>query len=306
MRPVVLVLTGAEGLGTRLRASLGAVPASLRLHRFPDGETRVRIEGDLSGRAVILLASLDRPDAKLVPLLFAAATARELGARSVGLVAPYLPYMRQDLAFHRGESVGARHFAGILSASVDWLLTVDPHLHRVRRLDELFTVPAEAVHAAPAIAAWIRAEVRDPLVLGPDQESEQWVEAVARGADAPWAVLTKHRHGDRKVELTLPDLGVPAGRRPVLVDDIISTGATMRQAVALLRAAGSPAPWCVAVHAVFAGDAETELRRAGAREVVTSNTLPHPTNRLDVLPALVEGVRGILARAPAARMAGCP
>jgi len=258
----------------------------------------VRIEGDLAGRSVILVASLDRPDAKLLPLLFALATARDLGARSVGLVAPYLPFMRQDREFHRGEGMSARHFAELLSRSVDWVLTVDPHLHRIHRLDELFTVPVEVAHSAPAIAAWIRDSVPQPLVIGPDQESEQWVEAVARAAGAPWAVLLKHRRGDREVELRLPELGPPAGREPVLVDDIISTGVTMRQAVTLLRGGGFAPPRCVAVHAVFAGDAEAELRRVGAKDVVTCNSLAHPSNRIDVLPALLEGMQRILAGAP--------
>lgn len=306
MRPVVLFLPSGERLGSRLRDALAAGRASLWVHRFPDGEARVRIDGDLAGRSVVLVASLDRPDSKLLPLLFALATARDLGARSVGLVAPYLPYMRQDREFHRGEGMSARHFAELLSRSVDWVLTVDPHLHRIASLDEIFTVPVTVAHAAPAIAGWIRDQVPDPLVVGPDRESEQWVAAVAEGAGAPWAVLDKRRVGDREVELRLPEGGLPEGRTPVLVDDIVSSGTTMRQAVALLRGAGRPAPWCVAVHAVFAGEAEQLLRHAGAREVVTCNTLAHPTNRIDVFPAILEGVSrcvdGSAAEPPAVAM----
>jgi ribose-phosphate pyrophosphokinase len=300
MRPVVLYLPWGERLGQRLAHALEAAHAMLWLHRFPDGEARIRIDGDLAGRRVVVLASLDRPDAKLLPLLFALATARDLGARSVGLVAPYLPYMRQDLEFHRGEGMSARHFAELLSRAADWIVTVDPHLHRILRLDELFSVPVAVARSAPAIADWIRAEVTRPLVIGPDQESEQWVEAVARAAGAPWAVLSKRRRGDRDVELRLPDLAPFEGCEPVLVDDIVSTGVTMRQAVTLLREAGFAAPHCIAVHGVLAGDAEPELRRAGARSLVTCNTLAHPTNRIDVLPAIVEGVRRLLAADPPA------
>jgi ribose-phosphate pyrophosphokinase len=141
--------------------------------------------------------------------------------------------------------------------------------------------------------------VERPLVIGPDQESEQWVEAVARAAGAPWAVLLKRRRGDREIELRLPDLGSPAGREPVLVDDIISTGVTMRQAVTLLLGAGFPPPRCVAVHAVLAGDARKQLLRAGARELVTCNTLAHGSNRIDVFPALLAGVERMLHGMPA-------
>lgn len=303
MRPVVLFLPAGERLGSRVRDALGSPRVALWVHRFPDGEARVRIDGDLAGRDVVLLASLDRPDAKLLPLLFALATARDQGARSVGLVAPYLPYMRQDREFHRGEGMSARHFAGLLSRAADWMVTVDPHLHRIAAAEEIFSVPVEVVHAGPFIADWVLREVPDAVVVGPDRESEQWVSSVAREAGAPWLVLEKRRLGDRDVELRLPQAALPAGRTPVLVDDIVSSGVTLRRAVALLRGLGAPPPWCVAVHAVISGEVEETLHQAGARALVTCNTLAHPTNRIDVLPALLAGVRrrlGIEAPVPAA------
>jgi len=100
----------------------------LVLHHFPDGETRVQMAApDLDGDAVIV-CTLDRPDAKVLPLMMAAATVRELGAARVGLVAPYLAYMRQDMRFHPGEAISARIFGGWLGHTFDWLVTVEPHL----------------------------------------------------------------------------------------------------------------------------------------------------------------------------------
>lgn len=286
MTPLILALPGGERMAARLHGELRGAPGALAIHRFPDGEIRVRISGDVAGRTVVLVGSLDRPDDKILPLLFSAATARELGASSVGLVAPYLAYLRQDAAFRPGEGVSARHFARLLSRSVSWLVTVDPHLHRIHQLRDLFSIRTEVVRAAPLIARWIRREVSRPAIVGPDEESAQWVEEVATSAQAPWVTLTKRRCGDHAVELALPSMAGLRGRQPVLVDDIVSSGGTMLAAARLLESAGFPSPRIVAVHAVVAEDAIESLQRAGGLDLVSSNTIDHPTNRIDVAEAV--------------------
>ena len=286
---IVLTMPGSERLG-RIAGDLHGATGAVEVHRFPDGEGRVRITGPVEGEDAVLVAGLERPDEKVLPLLFAAATARDLGAASVGLVAPYLPYLRQDRRFHAGEGVSARYFTGLLSRSVDWLVTVDPHLHRNPRLADLFSIPAQAVHAAPLLAGWIRRHVEAPLILGPDAESIQWVASIAQLVDAPHDVFNKRRTGDRRVALTLPDLSTHSGRCPVLVDDIISSGGTMAAAVRALRAAGWPAPVCLAVHGLFAEGAHAVLRSAGAAAIVTCNTIPHPSNAINVQGLLVDAV----------------
>lgn len=290
---IILPMPGCERFG-RIGLPPEVVIGAVEVHRFPDGEARVRLAGAVDGEEVILVAALDRPDEKILPVLFAAATARELGAASVGLVAPYLPYLRQDRRFHPGEGVSARQFAELLSRPVDWLVTVDPHLHRIHRLSDLFDIPAEAVHAAPLLAEWIREHVEAPLILGPDAESLQWVESIARLVEAPYAVCHKRRTGDRRVEIALPDLAAHAGRRPVLVDDMIASAGTMAAAVRALRAAGWPAPTCLAVHAVFADGAREALRDAGPAAVATCNTIAHPSNRMNVERLLAEAVGRML------------
>ena len=186
----------------RLRACSACDVGQLELHAFPDGETYLRFITDLSGRALVMVCTLDRPNEKTLPLLFAAATARELGAAKVGLVAPYLAYMRQDRRFKPGEAVTSREVARLLSDAFDWLVTVDPHLHRYGSLAEIYRIPTRVVHAAPLISQWIRGTCPNPLIIGPDTESEQWVSAVAKDASAPYSVLQKVRRGDREVEIS--------------------------------------------------------------------------------------------------------
>ncbi len=294
MRPVLLPLPGNEALAQALAQRLDAEIGRFTVRRFPDGETYLRIESELAGRTLIVAATLDRPDDKLMPLLFAVATVKELGAVSVGLVAPYLAYMRQDQRFLPGEAVTSLYFAQLLSASVDWLVTVDPHLHRRSSLDEIYSIPSHVVHAATLVSAWIRQFVVAPLLVGPDSESEQWVAAVASASGAPYVVLQKIRRGDHEVEVSVPDVGRWHAHTPVLVDDIISTARTMIETVGHLRRAGLPPPICIGVHAIFAGDAYEALLAAGAARVVTCNTIAHASNAIDLSDLLAAGVRTML------------
>lgn len=293
--PVILALPGNERLAAGLAAAMPAEAGRLTVHRFPDGESYVRIETPVAGRHVVLACTLHDPDSKLVPLLFAAATAKELGAARVGLVTPYLGYMRQDKRFQDGECISSIHFARLISGHLDWLATVDPHLHRHASLDEIFSIPGTIVHAAPLIAQWVRAHVPAPVVVGPDGESEQWVSEVARHAGAPWLVLEKTRRGDRDVSVSVPDAAALRGRTPVLVDDIISTAHTMMAAARQLADGGGARPVCIGVHAVFAGDAHAELQAAGASRVVTVNTIPHASNAIDATDAIARAVAGMAA-----------
>jgi len=152
MKPLVYAWPGCEALGAALVTGLPAEPGEITVRRFPDGETYVRLVTPPAGRDVVFACGLDHPDDKLSGLQFAAVTARELGAIRVGLVAPYLAYMRQDTRFHDGEAVASRAFAGWLSRIVDWLVTMDPHLHRHAALGEIYAIPTAVVSSTSAIS----------------------------------------------------------------------------------------------------------------------------------------------------------
>lgn len=294
MRPLLVTLRENETLARPLAEALGAERLCVETRRFPDGETYLRYGISPAARPVAILCPLDRPDGKLVPLLFAAATARDLGARSVGLIAPYLAYMRQDRRFQPGEAITSTYFARALAREIDWLVTIDPHLHRLHALSEIYAVPAVVLHAAPLIADWIRTKVARPLLVGPDAESAQWVAAVAHDAGAPHIVLEKIRRGDRDVEVSVPEIARWQHHTPVLVDDIVSTARTMIETVSHLRRAGMQPPVCLAVHGIFAGDAYRDLMEAGAAQVATANTVPHASNAIDVTGLLSDAVRKII------------
>jgi len=201
--------------------------------------------------------------------------------------------MRQDKRFHEGEGISARYFARFLSQQFDWLLTVDPHLHRIHDLSEVYSVPAKALSAVLPIAQWLRGKAEKPLIIGPDGESEQWAAQVAQAAGCPYEVLSKERLGDRDVRVSLPHVAEFLDHTPVLVDDIISTGHTMMQAAAHLRDSGMRAPVCIGVHGIFAPGALTQMQAAGL-QVVTTNSITDPSNQIDLAPLLLEGLEKFL------------
>ena len=284
---LMLAMPGNEKMGALLAARLGCELGQLETRRFPDGESYVRLLSDVEGKQVGIVCTLAQPDEQFLRLIFTATTARELGAASIALVAPYLAYMRQDKRFKEGEAVSSAPFAGLISGVFDGLVTVDPHLHRRRNLGEIFSVPTYVARAAPLLGDWISQNVDNPLIVGPDSESEQWVSAVAARASAPHVVLEKQRFGDRDVSIAIPDLASWVGREPVLIDDIVSSGRTMIEAARGFVNRGFAKPYCLAVHALFAEDSYAELRQLSAG-VVTTDAIPHPSNGISVAQLLAD------------------
>ncbi|MFY9287942.1 MAG: ribose-phosphate diphosphokinase [Alphaproteobacteria bacterium] len=251
---------------------------------FPDGESYVRLLSDVKGRSAIILCSLNRPDEKILPLAFLASTLKELGAKKITLIAPYLGYLRQDKRFKPGEAITSSHFANLLTHYIDALVTIDPHLHRIQKLQDIYNCECTRLSAASLMAKVIVHTIKAPLLIGPDQESEQWVKDISEQANAPYLILSKIRHGDRDVEITLPHIEGYKNHTPVLIDDIISSAATMIKAVDLLKKQGIQEVVCIATHAVFATNAYEALINRNGVKVITTNAIPHISNGIDIAP----------------------
>ncbi len=232
--PIVFALPGNELIADRLTSLLSAESGLSVIRHFPDGESYVQVKSTVINRDIILVCTLDRPDDKLLPLYFLSKTLKEFGATKITLIAPYLAYMRQDKRFSDGECITSTYFAGFISSFIDKLVTIDPHLHRRSNLGEIYPIPTVVLHAAYLISNWIKDNIPNALLVGPDMESEQWVSAVAKDAVVPYIVLEKIRHGDNDVEVKVPDVSKWKDHTPVLVDDIISTARTMIETVSHL------------------------------------------------------------------------
>ncbi len=264
--------------GRRLARAAGLRSSRVRVHRFPDGESLVRVARP-AGRHAYLVRSLHDPNGKLVETVLAADALRRAGATTVTLIAPYLPYMRQDAAFRPGEPVSQRVIGDWLGRAFDGVLTVEAHLHRVPRLSAVIRGASRSLPAAAAIARWL-GRAPDTWLVGPDAESRPWVAAIARAAGVPCVVAHKVRRGDRTVTVRVPR--IPAGIRAIVVDDIASSGATIAAPARALRRAGAHVVEAIVVHPIFAPGARRRIRDAGVRRVVSCDTIPHPTNAISV------------------------
>ena len=288
----VLSVHGHEAINQALLSLPGARAGEVQWRHFPDGESYLRVLSPVRGHDVVILCGLEHPDPRFLPLSFLVSTLREMGAARVGLVAPYLAYMRQDKRFQEGEGVTSRYFARLLSQQFDFIATVDPHLHRYHALSDIYSIPSRVEHAASLLAGFVRDQANGFLV-GPDEESEQWVSDMAGRAGRPRGGGRKVRSGDRQVQVTLPDLTHLAGRQPILMDDVISSGMTMARALEALAEQGFNASICAGIHGLFADTADQMLEQLGA-QLVTTNTISHRSNQLDAGPMLARAVAELL------------
>jgi len=290
MNTLIFALPDNNQLANSLAEKLHVEVGLYKIHDFPDGETYIRIDSDVKDKIIILVCSLYHPNNKIIPLLFMAQTLKELGAKKICLLSPYLPYMRQDKRFKPGEAMTSHCFANILSSSIDSLITVDPHLHRIKNISDIYSIHTTTLHATKFIAKWISSNVNSPLIVGPDEESTQWAAEIAKHANAPYIIVNKTRYSDRKVAITIPEIS-DTHKTPVLVDDIISTGSTMCAVIQQLLTNKLSKPVCIGIHALFSHEDYENIIWAGAEEVISCNTVPHFSNKIDITDIFLEVFR---------------
>lgn len=279
---ILFAFPGNEKLASSITQYSDLELTDFTFRHFPDKESYLRIEANVEQKNVYILCSLDRPDEKLLPIYFLAKHLKEIGAKGVHLIAPYLSYMRQDRQFQEGEIITSKHFAALLSSFVDSLITVDPHLHRYTSLNEIYSIPTKVLHTSDLIAEWIKVNVQNPVLIGPDSESKQWVAKAAESMGIPYIILQKTRLGDKSVRIEVPNTNKYIACTPVLLDDIISTARTMITTIMHLKQSGLNAPVCIGVHAIFADNAFEEMLDAGAEKIITCNTIEHSSNAIDI------------------------
>jgi ribose-phosphate pyrophosphokinase len=288
---VLQCLPSAAREARQLAGRLDLVMNTVAVHRFPDDELRVTV--GQAAPTTILYTPLDRPNDKLLSVLFASEALRRGGAKRLVLVAPYLCYMRQDIAFHTGEAISQKVVGHLLAEAFDRIVTVDAHLHRTKRIEEVFPgAEAQDLTAMPAIYETLRFSGVDPatVVVGPDGESEQWVAELARLLGTAHMVAKKVRRGDHVVEVVFPDPKLLAGRPVLLVDDIVSSGATLIACARALLAAGCKTIDAVVTHALFPPEMIRKFHEVGIRSIRSTTSVPHPSNAIALDEVLGEAL----------------
>jgi len=283
-----LVLAGpaSEELGRSVAEKLGLTLLGAEFKVFPDGESKFTLSEKVSGKSVLLIQSTHAPvDQHLFQLLLAAHQLSEEGAK-VTAVVPYLAYARQDKEFLPGEGVTLGVIAHLMrSVGVRRLVTVD--IHSAEGL-ALFSFPTYSVSAIPSLVSYVKEklDLKDPVVISPDFGSSKRTEAFAQLYGAKFLQLSKTRDrttGDVSVQES--NLAVE-GKEVIIVDDIISTGGTVRAAAEAVLKQGAKKALAVCVHGLFVGDAIQKLETAAVGPIVCTNTVPGKFSKVDVADAL--------------------
>lgn len=292
MKTAIFALPENSAHAFEVARLLGVSTVGIDLHHFPDGEIKVTLLG--AAETAILYMPLDRPNTKLLTILLASEVLRRSGAQRVILVAPYLCYMRQDVAFHPLEAVSQKVVGRLLASTVDRVITFDAHLHRTANLAAVFPrIETDNLSAMPVIAAALRRLSVHPstVIVGPDIESTPLARSLAESLGCSFTVGTKIRRGDRDVSIDFLDPDALRGRPAVLIDDIVSSGGTLITVARRLTQLGVSTLEAVVTHALFSSEVGRQLAGAGFRSIRSTTSVSHPTNAISLASALAEALR---------------
>lgn len=242
---------------------------------------------DFDDDEATIVAATDS-DAAWVELLQLQDAVREAGAERVTTVIPYMGYARQDESFGDGQPVSARAMARAVSTGTDRVVLVNPHEAGVA---DFYDVPVETVDAASVLAEPLPTDLADPLFLAPDEGAIRIAETVRDAyGTGETDYFEKHRDRDTgEIEVSPSDAHVE-GRDVVVVDDIVATGSTMSESVAVLNDRGAARVLAACVHPMLAANAVTKLRGAGVDRIVGSDTLERGCSVVSVAPVLADAL----------------
>ncbi|KXB03355.1 hypothetical protein AKJ47_02405 [candidate division MSBL1 archaeon SCGC-AAA261G05] len=283
--------SASRDLAERISKELDCEFAPVERERFPDGELYVRIPEEIEGEEVAVIQSTCYPpNENYMELFLLLDAAKGLGAEKVSAVIPYFAYARQDARFKPGEAISLKTVAKLIeSAGADEVYTIDLHAHRIESTPDVFNIPAQNLTAAPLLAQYASEEfqLEDPVVMGPDGEAKQWAENAGKAIGADWDFMVKERLGPEKVEITPRELDVE-GRDVLVIDDIISTGGTMVEAIQILKEHAVKNIYAACTHPVLGTNALEKIKMAGAEEVVGTDTIPSKVSVVSVAPIIAK------------------
>ena len=284
-------LGNSTNIAKSLAKKIKAKYTKTTVAQFPDGDIYLKFNTKLQGKTLVIVQSFQpHSDQSLFDIIFAAETAKDLGAKKVILVAPYLAYMRQDKRFHKGEAISSRIMAKLLNNSINKIITIDPHLHRYKSLKDIFTISTKKLTANKPMADYIKKKIKNPAVIGPDWESYQWADEIAKMVGCESTCFRKRRFSSRHVESKMIKPIEIKGKNIVIVDDIISTGHTIIEAAKTAKKMGAKSITAICVHGLFMEGAVEKLRKKGIK-VISTNTVKHETNKIDVSELIASALK---------------
>ena len=278
----------ASKIASELHVDLGKV---LR-ETFPDGEIGIQIQENVRGKDVFLLQSLAlRPNHYLMELLIMADALKRSSARSISAIVPYFAYSRQDRKDKPHVPITAKLVANLLEkAGVTRILTMDLH---TEQMQGFFDIPVDHLFARPLFIKALKSlGLTDLIVVSPDVGSNKLAREFAEDLHVDLAIVDKRRLDANHVTENA-FIGDVKGKNVVLVDDMCSTGETLKMAALACRQRGAKGVFAVVTHGLFV--TEDGLKNSGIDQIYVTDTIPE-TGRSGVKIKIVES-SGLFAQA---------
>ena len=283
----------SQELGEKIAQLTGITKISVASRVFPDGESYVRLEGNVQDEHVVIVQTTCAPqDSRLMQLAFMAAAAKRNSAKKVTAVVPYLAYARQDKIFLQGENISIETIAAMLKAAgIDQLITIN--VHEANAL-KLFPFPAKTISAIPLLAEYFTKKgIKKAFALSPDKGAMYIAQQAQQVLGGEAGHLEKQR--DRytgQTSQTAKGLNVK-GKSVIIFDDIISTGGTIVGAAKILREQGAEHVYAACVHGLLIGDAEKRILDAGVEEIVATDSIPSKNSKVSLAPLISQELKAL-------------
>ncbi len=281
-------------LAQKISKILNVPLVKVRTKRFPDGEFYFKFEENIAGENLLIVQSLYPPqDSHAMELFIILHTARDLGAETIKVFAPYLAYSRQDERYLEGECLSAAMVAEVLEKlGADTVYTIDVHNENVLKM---YKIPIYNLTASGELARYFAKKgLENPLVISPDEEelAIRRVKHAAKVLGTDWDSLEKKR--DRytgEIITYAKDLNVQ-GRDAIIIDDIISTGKTIANAAKILKDQGAKRIFVGVSHALLLGDSVRIIRESGVEEIAGTDSVVNDYAKVSVAPIFVRALKG--------------
>ena len=285
-KKVIIGCSNSRELGKKISKILKCEYSDLEIKKFPDCELYVKFNVDLKNKDVILVQTLHPANEQLLELILASYTAKDLGCKSLKLVIPYLAYIRQDKRFNPGEAISSKIILPLFNIA-DEIITIDPHLHRFNSLNEVFNTKTKKLTSNELIKNFIR-KFKCPIIIGPDEESYQWARKIADELNCEALILKKQRFSSTKVKISLENNFKIKNKDIIIIDDIISTGHTILEAVKIIKKYNPKSINIIAVHGIFAD--EKVYKELKKYPITTTNTINNRHAKIDISKLIADSL----------------
>ncbi|MDF9407055.1 MAG: Ribose-phosphate pyrophosphokinase [Pelotomaculum sp. PtaB.Bin013] len=258
---------------------LGVTIGASKVTHFSDGEVQVRIDESVRGADVFVIQPTSTPvNENLMELLIMIDAVRRASARRITAVMPYYGYARQDRKTRARDPITSKLVANILTASgARRVLTMDLHAGQIQGF---FDIPVDHLPGVPILAEYfLQAKLENVVVVSPDLGGVTRARDLAERIGAPIAIIDKRRPEPNMVEIT-NIIGAIHGKTVIMVDDIIDTAGTITLGAAALKKWGVNDIYVCCTHGVLSGPALERLEESPIKEVVITNTIPVPKEKL--------------------------